>query len=475
MDNSNSSSRIIIIGAGPAGLGVAYELAKKGRTCEVFDKNTQVGGLARTEIHNGYNFDVGPHRFFTKNDEIQSVWKEVLGSDFIKVKRLTRIYYRGKFFNYPIKAMNALLGLGFWNSGLVLLSYIKGKIQFAKHEPKSFEEWMVKNFGYKLYSIFFKTYTEKVWGIPCGELGPEWAGQRIKNLNLLEAIKNAILPGKSKAKSLVEEFEYPVHGAGMMYEKMREFAEQAGSKINSGSKIVKIHHSGKTITAIDVEDGGEACKVEVDYLFSSQPITDFIKMLEPAVPPEIRAAADKLYFRDHITVNLVVKNKNLFPDQWIYMHDPRVQMARIANYNNFSGKMSPDPDFAPISVEYFTFADREKLWGMADADLIRLAVGELSMIGLLKPEDIKDGFVVREKDSYPTYYSGYQESFDLLKDYLSGFDNLQLIGRAGMYKYNNQDHALLTGILAARNLLGEKNDIWSVNADDEYLEVKKKN
>ena len=468
---------LVIIGAGPAGLGAAYELAKRGVTCTVFDKNNQVGGLARTFEYKGFRFDVGPHRFYTKNDEVNRFWHEILGKDFIPVKRLTRIYYRGKFFQYPIQPLDAFLKLGLFTSTTVALSYLKGGLFRSKEEPKNFEEWMIRNFGKKLYEIFFKTYTEKVWGIPCRELGPEWANQRIKNLNLWEAVKNALWSGgHSRAKSLIEQFHYPHTGAGMLYERMKEIIEGRGSRVHLGTTVKKIHHRNGTITGLEAAAPEKSREVPVSYLFSSAPITFFVQHLHPKPPVRVLEAAAQLYYRDHITVNLVINRNNLFPDQWIYIHDPAVRMARVANYVNFSSAMSPTPHKTPLSVEYFAFADKDDLWEMNDKALIDLALRELTAAGLITRRDTTgaDGFVVREKDSYPTYYTGHKAQFDILKEYASRFTNLQLIGRAGMYKYNNQDHALLTGFLAARNFLGEKNDIWSVNAEDEYLETQYK-
>lgn len=461
----------VVIGAGPAGLGAAYELSKSGIKSLVFDRNESVGGLARTFNYDGFYFDIGPHRFWTKNKEINNLWREILGSDFKKVKRLTRIYYNKFFFNYPIRPFNVLRGLGVFQVFLIGFSYLIGKIRFSGKDPINFEEWMIKNFGRRLYNIFFKTYTEKVWGIPCYQLGPEWANQRIKNLNLWQAAKNVFTKDKS-VKSLVEEFDYPTKGAGMLYKKIEEIIEARGTKVFLKTDIKKVFHENYKIIAVEILNGNKIEKVSLDYLFSSMPITSLIKMMDPQLPVGVLKAADKLFYRDHITVNLIINRSNIFPDQWIYIHDPNLKMARIANYTNFSSEIILSGK-TPISVEYFVFA-QDDLWQASDGDLMRLATDELKQLEFIQNNnDILGGFVVREKDSYPTYYTGHQKQFEILKKYLLQFSNLQLIGRAGMYKYNNQDHALLTGILAARNFMGEKNDIWAVNAEDEYLEVKK--
>jgi protoporphyrinogen oxidase len=462
-----TKSTIAIIGAGPAGLGVAYELSQQGIKSIVFDKNDDVGGLARTKFYKDYYFDIGPHRFYTKNERVKKLWQEILGDDFKKVKRLTRIYYDKKFFNYPIQAGNVLRGLGLKQILLAGFSYLNGKLSLLGRKPQNFEEWMIKNFGRKLYNIFFKTYTEKVWGIPCRDLGAEWANQRIKNLDLWQVIKNTFTK-KTPAKSLVEGFYYPTAGAGMFYQRLKNIIESRGSKIFLNTAVKKIYHQNQKIQFIEVESEGQRKKIAVDYLFSSAPITFLIKSLSPA-PMNIVASADKLYYRDHITVNLIINRHDIFPDQWLYVHDPELKMARIANYANFSSIKSSR---TPLSVEYFVFTEKDELWKADDQCLIKLAASELEKMGLIKIMEVIDGFVVREKDSYPVYYTGYQSQFEILKNYLSQFSNLQLVGRAGMYKYNNQDHALLTGLLAARNFLGEKNDIWSINTEDEYLEIK---
>ena len=465
---NNNFKNVVVVGAGSAGLGVAYELSKNGIRCEVFDKNKEVGGLARSFEFRGHVFDIGPHRFFTKNDEVLSFWKNILGDDFLKVKRLTRIYYKNKFFYYPIQFLDAFKNLGFFEGVRIFFSYIMWKIKFAYKIPKNFEEWMIKNFGRRLYEIFFKTYTEKVWGIPCNELGPEWATQRIKNLSLIAVIKNFFFR-ENKSKTLTDEFYYPKRGAGMLYEKMKVFIESNGSRVVLNSRVKNIYHKNNYIEALDVDIRGKIKRIKVDYLFSSAPITFLVSILTPRVPDKIFGAAKDLYYRDHITVNLIAKKTtNIFQDQWIYVHDSRVKMARVSNYANFYDENLRDT--VPLSVEYFCFRE-EDLWKMPDVDLIELAKKELDLVGLIDFSCVSDGFVVREADSYPTYYTGHGGQFLIIKNYLSKFSNLQLIGRAGMYKYNNQDHALLTGFLAARNFMGEENDILSINAEDEYLEV----
>lgn len=470
-----AKKNVVIIGAGPSGLGTAYEIFKHTKDVNItlIDRNEQVGGLARSHAHNGHYFDVGPHRFFTKNLEVLSLWKELLGNQFVEVSRLTRILYKNKFFNYPVEVKDVVRNLGLATSLHALLSFLHAKIFLRKMVPKSFEQWIVKNFGEKLYIIFFKTYTEKVWGIECHRIGAEWAAQRIKNLNFTEVVKGAIFGSRfRKAKSLVDSFHYPLKGAGQMYEKLAKEVTNSGGKIILEASVKKVVKRGKSIVSVEYETHGKTKKIEVDFLFSSMPLTHFIQALGKSVPQEVIAANKKLYYREHITVNLQVKRKNIFPDNWIYVHSPEVIMARIANYNNFLPKHEEKKrKGTAISVEYFLFQS-DKLWSLPDKDLINFAVKELETISLLTKKDITDGFVIRETESYPTYYTGHKRHFNAIKNYVKSFKNLELIGRGGMYKYNNMDHALYSGLLAARNFIAgrRKYNVWDVNEDAEYLE-----
>ncbi len=459
---------ICIIGAGPAGLGCGYELQKlKNKTnILIVDKNDRGGGLARSIPFKNHYFDIGPHRFYTKNADVLQLWKKILGKDFIKVKRLTRILYRNKLFFYPIRLMDVIRKLGVLESFECFISFLWAKIFLKNLTPKTFEEWISKHFGKKLYSIFFKTYTEKVWGIPCSKIGAEWASQRIKNLNLYEVVKTAIFGERvRKAKSLVDTFYYPKKGAGYFYEKLAGLIKKNGDPILLNHEVNVINRNGDRITSI-----GDT--IPVTYLFSSMPITSFVQVLNPPPPPHILHAAKKLYFRDHITVNLIVNRMGLFPDNWIYVHSPEVQMARVTNYNNFiKHQTSNIKHQSAISVEYFVFK-KDRLWSMDENELIALAKRELETVGLVNQKDVVEGFVIKESESYPTYYLGHKKYFNMLKNYVSKFKNLQLIGRAGMYKYNNMDHAIYSGMLAARNYITgkKKYDVWTINEDAEYLE-----
>ena len=475
----SKSVECCILGAGPAAFGTATELVSHGTTdILMVDRNVVVGGLARTEIFDGARFDVGPHRFFTKSTEVNKLWHDTLGADFRPVDRLTRIYYKNKFFNYPIKAVDALVKLGALDSLHAMASFASAQLH-RNGEPATFEDWITQKFGRKLYETFFKTYTEKVWGIPCSQIGAEWAAQRIKGLDVIEVLKNSIMGGKrGKIKTLVDQFDYPVMGAGQMYDVMAEkTAKPAGVEIVLGSSVVSIHHSDDRITSIDVRTAdGTMLNVSARQYFSSIPITHFFKMLDPAPSEETRQAAQDLYYREHITVDLLIDGTGLFPDQWIYVHSPDVQIARIANYNNFSPEMAGAKNRTAISVEYFVF-QHEALWKKPDAELIALALEEMGVLGLLKKESVQGAWVVRETESYPTYYIGFQEPYEKLKKNVNRFRNLYPIGRGGMYKYNNQDHSTMSGILAARNYLklpGSPYSLWDINIDAEYHESAKR-
>jgi protoporphyrinogen oxidase len=465
-----SDRRVIIIGGGPAGLAAGLELARRGSKPVILERHDKLGGLARTIWYKDYGFDIGPHRFFTKSQEILDLWKATLGADFIKVPRLTRIYYSGRFFAYPIKAVDALLGFGPLTSARAIASYAIQQLK-RKEEPKNLEDWIVQRFGRVLFTIFFKRYTEKVWGIPCDKIGKEFAEQRIRGLNLAEAIRSA-LPfkgtGEARVRSLAEQFWYPRLGAGQMHETIGRQIVSMGGEIRTNFTVTRLVTSGDLVN--EVLRGERSEPVAVSHVFASAPITAIVKSLHPRAPREVLAAAEKLYFRSHITVNLIISVPPPFKDNWLYIHAPDVRMARIANYNSFSMAMVGRPNTGALSAEYFAF-EGDDLWRKSDAELVALAADELQRIKLLRPDQIVEGFVVREADSYPAYYIGHLEHFQTLFDYLKRFKNLTLIGRAAMYRYNNQDHAMLTGLYAVRNYLGLTNiDTFSINAEEEYLE-----
>ncbi len=467
-------AEICVLGAGPAGVGAALELSRAGVSdVVVVDRNTRAGGLARTDVFNGHRFDVGPHRFFTPNREVDALWREVLGGDFRPVRRLTRIFYRDEFFLYPVSALDALPKLGAVQAAHALLSYLYAAVARDAGKAGTFAEWVSAKFGTKLYESFFKTYTEKVWGIPCSEIGADWASQRIKGLDLTEVIKNAFgLALGNRPKTLADEFDYPSMGAGMMYERMAERAAESGVDFLFDVEVRALERRGDRVRAVLVEGPDGQVRIESREFISTLPLTRFLTMLRPAPGPEVLEACEALYYRDHITVNLVIDRDELFDDQWIYVHAPDVQMARLVNYNNFSDRMAGLPGTTPVSAEYFVFRTDE-LWKMEDADLVDLARDEIERMGLIPKGSAQQGWVVRETDSYPTYYLGYEAPYERVKKAVDSLANVHPAGRGGLYKYNNMDHSLYSGMLAARNLTsprGERYDVWRINIDAEYQE-----
>ena len=463
---------VIIIGAGPSGLAAAYELSKNSTDVVLNEQLRQVGGLARTIRRGEARFDIGPHRFFTKSSEIFDLWSNILQKDLLSVPRLTRIFYNNKFFYYPLSPMNAFFGVGPINSGQILISYFSTllKQRLSRSEPQNFEDWVVQQFGRRLFEIFFKTYTEKVWGIPCTQIGADWAGQRIKGLSLWTAVVNSIFkPKQKKIKTLVDEFVFPRLGAGMFYERMAEEIESHGGKILFGKRSVGFRHEGDRVRSVVLEDDtGHREEIEGGHFIVSAPLTDGLLGFDRAPPLEIQAAANGLRYRSHVGVDLLVEG-NPFPDNWIYVHSRRVRLARIANYRNFSREMAPDDRLTPLTVEYFCFTG-DDIWTMDEQGLIELAKAELQKMKILRPEQVQSGFCVHSDKAYPVIEIGYDQKVKLLRRYIEQFRNFQAIGRSGMFKYNNQDHGIMTGLLAARNVLGGNFDVWSVNIDAEYHE-----
>lgn len=474
--NSNKESldnQVVIIGAGPAGLTAAYELLKEGIHSTVVEKDSVVGGLSRTVNYNGYHFDIGGHRFFTKVQVVDDMWHEVLGNDFLTRKRLSRIFYNNKFFNYPFNLTNALFGLGIWNSIMIVFSYLWAQV-FPQKPEKTFDQWVSNRFGRRLYKIFFETYTEKVWGIPCNEISAEWAAQRIKGLSLLKAIKNTLIKEQTGnkqqvVKTLIDSFKYPKFGPGMMWEKVTDTLNRDGSRVLLNSDVSKIYINNNSVEKIEIIKNGHKKEIPGNNFISSMPIRELIQKFDPPVPDEILQAANDLKYRDFLTVSLVVKKKEVFPDNWIYIHDPNVEVGRIQNFKNWSEDMVPEEEKTCLGLEYFCF-EGDGLWSMDDRDLIELGKKELQQTGLVDASLIEDGTVVRMPKAYPVYDSTYMESVNKIREYLSLIGNLQLVGRNGMHKYNNQDHSMLTAMLAVKNILGSNYDLWKVNADQEYHE-----
>jgi protoporphyrinogen oxidase len=466
-------SRTIVIGAGPAGLTAAYELTKLGQSAVVYEKDSQVGGISRTVERDGYRFDIGGHRFFTKVKLVQEIWEEILDEDFLVRPRLSRIHYNGKFFHYPLRPMNALLGLGPIETVRIGASYVWAQI-VPHPEERNLEQWVSNRFGRRLFEIFFKTYTEKVWGIPCTEISADWAAQRIKNLDLVAAVKNALLGQASKKgqviTTLIDEFRYPRLGPGMMWEQCVDRLAARSVPTVLGASVQKLHREGDRITRATIRFGdGRVEDVAGDHFISSMPLQQLILSLEPAAPAHVQQAARKLRYRDFLTVVLLVREPDLFPDNWIYIHSPAVKVGRVQNFKNWSPHMVADPAKTSLGLEYFV-QEGDELWTTPDAELIALGTKEMETLGLVEPEYVETGWVVRMPKAYPVYDDFYQPSVAEIRGYVEGFANLQTIGRNGQHRYNNQDHSMVTGVYAARNVAGASYDVWEVNVEQEYHE-----
>lgn len=467
--------KTIIMGSGPAGLAAGYYLTKKGQLALLLEAESQVGGISKTIKYKDFYFDLGGHRFFTKFDEVNELWNEVLGDKFRKTPRLSRIYYRNKFFNYPLTAMNALFGVGIKDTFIILFSYFKARV-FPYKKEETFEEWVSNRFGKKLYSIFFKTYTEKVWGIPCSTIQAEWAAQRIKGLSLTTAIINALFkPKKTSIKTLIDEFDYPEFGPGMMYTEMKNKIEKMKGEVRLNSYVSRINCDGYTVKSIEytTSDGVKHVEEGSDFI-STIPVTELINSMYPKAPEDVLKAADNLKYRSFLTVDLILNKKDLFPDNWIYIHSPEVKLGRIQNFKNWSKSMVPDEGNTSLGLEYFC-NENDELWNMEDQKLFELAAKEVEMIKICKASDIIDYKVVRVPKAYPVYMMGYKDSLAKVEEYLRNFTNLHMAGRYGLFKYNNMDHSIMTGLYAAKNIAeGKKlHDTWSINTDDDYHEIKK--
>ena len=467
--------RVAIIGAGPAGVSASYELSKRNFQIDLHEKSDMIGGLARTIPFSESRFDVGPHRFFTYNKEVEKLYVETLGSDAVEVKRLTRILYKNKLFNYPLSPFGTLFKIGLWEAIKILFSYSISLFHriILNKKPKNFEEWVELNFGRELHYKFFKSYTEKVWGIDCKEISADWAAQRIKNLSFIGVILNPIIKffKKKKVKTLVDQFWYPRLGAGQFYEKLVKKIDKEKFSLKYNNELCEIKHDGSKITKISIENDGNKQDLEYDYFFVSSPFTKIAENLKPKPPLEVLESCKRLKYRHHIGVKLIITGK-IFLDNWIYIHDPSVKMARVSNYLNFSKAMSSKPNQNPLTIEYFCF-ESDNVWKMNEEELKSLAEEELRKTKLINEHNkVLSGFIVRSLNAYPVIKKGYQEDVKNIKNFLSKFKNLFPIGRSGMFKYNNQDHAIATGLYAARNLenFDNKIDIWKINSEGIYQE-----
>lgn len=464
----------IIIGAGPAGLSAAYELSKSNKKIIVLEKKNQVGGLAETKIFGDYRYDIGPHRFFTKNEEVNELFIKMLDEDAIAVNRLTRILFNGKYFDYPLTPINALFGLGIIESITIGFSYIFARFRSYLKLSKinNFEDWVVDKFGKKLYSNFFKNYTEKVWGIDCKDIGKDWAAQRIKGLSLSTAIRFALFPNsKKRPKTLVDRFYYPKLGAGMLWEKFEDYLIKNKIEVRKEAEVYKVEQSND-LNLVSIKDkNGITQKLEGKSILFSSPLLEFIEIVNPSAPEGVVEAARNLEYRNHISVHITI-NKKLFDDNWIYIHSPDLKLARIADFSNFSKYMSPKETY-PLTLEYFCF-ESDEIWNDSNENIIQFAVTELKQI-FGDNFKIVHSAVTRNPKAYPVIKTGYQDKLETIRSWLDENKTLMAIGRSGMFKYNNQDHAMATGLYAARNLLGTSDyDPWNVNVDGEYHEEKSK-
>jgi protoporphyrinogen oxidase len=469
-----------IIGAGPAGLTAGYMLGKQGVPVTIIETDARyVGGIARTARYKGYHFDIGGHRFFSKSREVEDLWSELLPDDMLVRPRSSRIFYRGKFFAYPLKAAEALFKLGLLESTRCVLSYARARLRPVKN-PRNFQDWVSNQFGRRLFNIFFKTYTEKVWGMNCTEISADWAAQRIKGLSLSSAVINAIRPtrrpkeGKDVIKTLIDSFRYPRRGPGMMWERCTDRIREMGGEVRMGTTVVECRYDAgsRRWTIVGEDAAGRRQTVEVDHVISSAPIRQLVNGIVPAVSPAARAAANALRYRDFLTVVLILKDRGAVSDNWVYIHDPGVRVGRVQNFKSWSPEMVPDPGMACYGLEYFCF-EGDDLWSADDAALIALGRRELAAIGLAAEADVIDGCVVRQAKAYPVYDDDYARHVETIRRELEAYyPNLHLVGRNGMHKYNNQDHAMMTAMLCAKNILAGENvyDVWRVNEDAEYHE-----
>ncbi|MGB6060005.1 MAG: NAD(P)/FAD-dependent oxidoreductase [Microthrixaceae bacterium] len=469
---------VVIIGAGPAGLSAAFELSKAGVNSTILEADDIVGGISRSVERDGYRFDIGGHRFFTKVPEVEALWHEILpDEDFLIRPRLSRIYYKGKYYDYPIKPVNALMNLGPVEAVRCIASALWVRVRPPKQQ-KTLEDYIVANYGRRLFDHFFKTYNEKVWGVPASELSADWGAQRIKGMSIFDAVWEPIRSkfagrrtGSSQVTSLIEEFQYPKYGPGMMWEKCTELVVAAGSTVSMETRVEKVSHAdGRAVSVTARNLAGEVTDYPADHVISSMPFPALLRSMDPQPPSEVLKAADDLGFRDFLTVALVVPEEAGFPDNWIYIHSPDVKVGRIQNFGVWSPYLVKEGNTC-LGLEYFVF-EGDDLWSASDEELIERGKRELNVLGLCDPAVVKAGYVVRQPKAYPVYDDVYTEKVAVLNDWIvENTPNVHPVGRNGMHKYNNQDHSMLTAMLTVQNILGKgDHDIWSVNVDEDYHE-----
>jgi protoporphyrinogen oxidase len=465
---TDTTQTTLVLGGGPAGLTAGYLLGKAGRDVVVLEADDQVGGLAKTVERDGYRFDLGGHRFFTKATEVDELWHEVLGDEFLRRPRMSRIYWNNRYLDYPLRGSDVIRKLGPVELARCMSSYLVAAAR-PKSTEDSLEEWVTNRFGRRLFELFFKSYNEKVWGVPASEIRAEWAAQRIKGLSFFSAARAAFFGNKgNKIKSLISEFNYPRYGPGQMWDAMTDAIRAQGGEVLLESPVTRLELAGGRL--VEVEAGGESYTLPGGVI-SSLPLREVVRMASPAVDPQVRAAADGLRYRDFLTVALVVDGEDLFPDNWIYIHEPSVKVGRIQNFRSWSPWMVPDPTKACIGMEYFCFAG-DDLWSMKDDDLVALAADELEKLKLAPKSKVDHGYAIRVPKAYPIYDSDYAARVEVIRGWLGGIENLQQVGRNGLHRYNNSDHSMLTAMRAVDNMLeGADHDIWAVNAESVYHET----
>jgi protoporphyrinogen oxidase len=470
---------VVVIGAGPAGLTAAYMLTKRGVAPTVLESDNVVGGISKTAVRDGWRFDIGGHRFFTKVKAVDDLWFEILGKDdFLRRPRMSRIYYRKKFYDYPIVAKNALMNLGPIEAARCMISYAWVRVKPPK-DTSTLEGFVASRFGWRLYEHFFKTQSEKVWGVPCSEIQADWGAQRIKDLSIWRAVVDALTPKSVKARrakgkqitSLIDEFNYPKYGPGMMWERCTELIQAQGSKVVFDSNVVKVEHADGRAHAVVTESNGATTRYQCTDVISSMPISSLLKAMDPPVPDEVLRAADDLRYRAHITVGLVVPEEFSFPDNWIYINDANVKVGRVQNFGRWSPYLVKDGRTC-LGLEIFV-NEGDEWWNMPDEQLIETGKRELEQIGLIVASKVEAGYVIRTPKAYPFYDAQYKANVETLRHWIEQHaPNVYPVGRNGMHRYNNQDHSMYTAMLSVENIFGAEHDVWSVNVEEEYHEVK---
>jgi len=470
-DQLRAGDRVVVCGAGPAGLTAAYLLGNAGHPVTVLEADGVVGGLARTVEHQGYRFDLGGHRFFTQLPMVQALWEELLGDELLDVPRLSRIYYKGRYFQYPLQVSDVLRGLGPVECARILLSYARARL-FPTQPVETFEQWVSNRFGRRLYRLFFKTYTEKVWGVPCTEIRAEWAAQRIQGLSLVRALLSAAPLNRrsGQIKSLIHEFKYPRLGPGQMWEACRDRVLAQGGRVLLGHRVTRLELEDGRVRAMWARTPDGDRRFDGEHFISTVPLRALVEAAGEVAPPPVQVASRGLSYRDFIVVALILDRAGLFPDNWLYIHSPEVKVGRVQNFNNWSSALVPQADRTCLGLEYFCNRD-DDLWTMDDAALAALARRELTQLGLSRGAAVVDAAVVRVRDAYPVYDSAYQGHLQVVRRFLDPIANLHTVGRNGMHKYNNQDHSMYGAMLTVANMQGQSHDVWAINTDFEYQEA----